>query len=125
MSLRWDKYIWSVRLAKTRSQAAEAISKGRIKINQQGIKPSKEPKVGDVIYISHNTAVFSYKVIQLLDKRVGAKLVSEYLIDITPPEEIEKLKQYRAAQNVYRINGSGKPTKKDRRDLDDFLVDWE
>lgn len=125
MSLRWDKYIWSVRLAKTRSQASEALSKGRIKINESTSKPSKEPKVGDRISITHNTAVFSYKVIQLLDKRVSAKLVTEYIIDTTPFEEIERLKVYRAAQSSYRENGSGKPTKKDRREIDDFLIDWE
>lgn len=125
MSLRWDKYIWAVRLAKTRSQASEELSKGRIKVNGQTIKPAKEPKVGDIISISKNTAVFSYKVINLLEKRVGAKLVADYLIDTTPREEIEKFKTYQLAQQVYRQNGSGKPTKKDRREIDDFLVDWE
>ena len=125
MSLRWDKYIWAVRLAKTRSQAAEELSKGRIKVNHATVKPAKEPKIGDSIQISRNTAVFSYKVIQLLDKRVGAKLVSEYLIDTTLPEEIEKFKAYQLAQQAYRVHGTGKPSKKDRRELDDFLEDWE
>jgi len=60
-----------------------------------------------------------------LDKRVGAKLVVDYLLDITPPEELEKLKLYQASQQNYRQNGSGKPTKKDRREIDDFLVDWD
>lgn len=125
MSLRWDKYIWAVRLSKTRSQAAEELSKGRIKVNHATIKPAKEPKVGDSIQISKNTAVFSYKVIQLLDKRVGAKLVVDYLIDTTPPEEIEKFKAYQLAQQAYRVHGTGKPSKKDRRELDEFLEDWE
>ncbi len=125
MSLRWDKYIWAVRLAKTRSQASEELSKGRIKVNGLPIKPAKEPKVGDIITISKNTAVFSYKVISLLEKRVGAKLVADYLIDTTPLEEIEKFKTYQLSQQVYRQNGSGKPSKKDRREIDDFLVDWE
>lgn len=125
MSLRWDKYIWAVRLSKTRSQAAEELSKGRIKVNNATIKPAKEPKVGDSIQISKNTAVFSYKVIQLLDKRVGAKLVVDYLIDTTPPEEIEKFKAYQLAQQAYRVHGTGKPSKKDRRELDEFLEDWE
>lgn len=125
MSLRWDKYIWAVRLEKTRSQASEALSKGRIKINQSSVKPSKEPKIGDTIQISKNTAVFSYKVIALLEKRVGAKLVADYLIDTTPVEEIEKYKTYQLTQAVYRQNGSGKPTKQDRRNLDEFLDNWE
>lgn len=125
MSYRWDKYIWSVRLTKTRSQASEELSKGRIKINGASIKPSKEPKIGDTIQISKNSAVFSFKVIQLLDKRVGAKLVSDYIIDTTPPEEIEKFKLYQKAQSAYRDLGTGKPSKKDRRDIDSFLTDWE
>ena len=125
MSLRWDKYIWSVRLAKTRSQASEALSKGKIKINQSSSKPSKEPKVGDTIQISHNSAIFSYKVIQLLDRRVGAKIVVDYIIDTSPIEEIEKFKTYQLAQQNYRSNGSGKPSKKDRRDLDEYQLDWE
>jgi ribosome-associated heat shock protein Hsp15 len=124
MSLRCDKYIWAVRLAKTRSIATELISKGKIKINGVSTKPSKEIKVGDMISISKNAAVFSYKVIQLLDKRVGAKLVSEYLLDITSAEEIEKFRTYQIAQQSYRENGSGKPSKKERRDLGDFLSDW-
>ena len=125
MSLRCDKYIWAVRLTKTRSIATELISKGKVKINGLSIKPSKEIKVGDEISIAKNAAIFSFKVIQLLDKRVGAKLVSEYLMDCTPEEEIEKYRTYQLAQKSYRENGSGKPTKKDRRDLDDFLSDWE
>lgn len=124
MSCRWDKYIWSVRLAKTRSQASELLSKSKIKVNGESIKPAKLPKIGDVIQVSKNTAVFSYKVIQLLDKRVGAKLVAEYIIDLTLPEEIEKYRLYQQSQQVYRENGTGKPTKKDRRDLDSFLEDW-
>ena len=124
MSLRCDKYIWAVRLAKTRSIATEHISKGKIKINGVSTKPSKEIKIGDIISISKNAAVFSYKVILILDKRVGAKLVSEYLLDITPAEEIEKFRTYQLAQQSYRENGSGKPSKKERRDLGDFLSDW-
>lgn len=124
MSLRWDKYIWSVRLAKTRSLATELISKGKIKVNGLEVKPSKEPKIGDVISESRNNAIFSYKVIQLLDKRVGAKLVAEYISDITPIEELEKYRQYQIAQSAYRDYGTGKPSKKDRRDIDDFMNDW-
>lgn len=125
MSLRWDKYIWCVRLAKTRSQATEMIQKGKVLINGQSIKPSREPKIRDIISVSKNNAVFSYEVIALLDKRVGPKLVADFLIDRTLPEEIEKYKQYQLAQSAYREYGTGKPSKKDRRDLDEFLEDWE
>ena len=107
MSCRWDKYIWSVRLAKTRSQAAELLSKSKIKVNGESVKPAKLPKIGDVIQVSKNTAVFSYKVIQLLDKRVGAKLVAEYIIDLTLPEEIEKYRLYQQSQQVYREKWNG------------------
>jgi len=121
MAFRVDKYVWSVRLAKTRSQASELISKGKIKLNNVQVKSSREPKVGDTIQISKNTAVYSYKIIQLLDKRIGAKLVEEYIIDVTPEEEKEKYRLYSLTQSVYRENGTGKPTKKDRRDINDFF----
>lgn len=120
-----DKFVWSVRLAKTRSQAAEAISKGKIRLDNQHVKPARTVNLGDTIQVTRNTATFSYKVIQLLDRRVGAKLVPDYLIDMTPPEELEKLKLYQAAQRTYREHGTGKPSKKDRRDLDSFLDEWQ
>jgi ribosome-associated heat shock protein Hsp15 len=121
MSCRLDKYVWSVRLTKTRSQASEEIAKGKIKLNQSNVKPSREVKIGDIVSISKNSATFSYEVLGIIDKRVGAKLVETYLRDITPIEEIEKFKMYRLAQSVYREKGTGKPSKKDRRDLNDFL----
>jgi ribosome-associated heat shock protein Hsp15 len=124
MKLRWDKFIWSVRLAKTRSVSTELLAKGKIKINGENVKPAKEVKIGDVINVHKNSAIFSFKVLNFLDKRVGAALVAEYIKDITPIEEIEKYKSYQAAQRVYRET-DGKPTKKDRRDLDEFLEDWE
>ena len=121
MALRIDKYVWAVRLTKTRSQASELISKGKIKINQMDVKPSRDIKTGDTINIHKNSAVFSYKVLELLEKRVGPKLVSIYIEDITPIEEVEKFKSYQEAQRVYRDMGTGRPSKKDRRMLDDFL----
>jgi ribosome-associated heat shock protein Hsp15 len=121
MALRLDKYVWCVRLAKTRSQASESITKGKVKLNDQTVKPSREPKVGDILSFSKSTAIYSYKIIQLLDNRIGAKLVEEYIIDITPDSEKEKFKLYTLTQSVYRENGSGKPTKKDRRDINDFF----
>ncbi len=124
MASRFDKVVWAVRLAKTRSQASELISKGKIKLNGQQVKPSREPKVGDSIEISKNTATYSYKLVDIIDKRVGPKLVENYLIDTTPLEEIEKFRLYNLSQAVYRDNGSGKPTKKDRRELGYFLEGW-
>lgn len=125
MSCRLDKFVWSVRLAKTRSQAADAISKNKVKLNGESTKPSKEVKLGDEVQIIRHTAVFTFKVIQSLQKRVGAKLVADYIIDITDPLEVEKLKTYQLSQSIYRDNGTGKPSKKDRRNLDDFLETWD
>ena len=123
MSYRFDKYVWSVRLAKTRSLASQEISKGRIRLNGETSKPAKDVKLGDEINISKHTAVFTYRVIQLLDRRVGAKLVPDYLIDITPEEEREKLRMYQLNQKSYRSDGTGKPSKRDRLDLDAFIDD--
>ena len=125
MKLRLDKFIWAIRIAKTRSLAHEAISKGKIKMNFKDIKPSYQPQENDIITIHRNSAVFSYKVIVLTDKRIGAKLVHDFIKNITPPEEIEKFEQYVLSQKSYRINGEGKPSKKDRRDLDDFKENYE
>lgn len=124
MSCRIDKYVWAVRLTKTRSQATELVNKGKIRLNQSGVKPAKEVKEGDVISITKNAAVFSYKVLQILDKRMGAKLVPDYLLDVTPEEEREKFKTYQLAQSAYREYGTGRPTKRDRRDIEDYLS-WD
>lgn len=123
MKIRLDKYLWAVRLSKTRSQAAELINKGRVLINDALIKPSREIKVGDIITVLKHSAQFKYQILAGLEKRVGAPLVKDYLLDITEPEEIEKLKAYQLAQQNYRQT-DGKPTKKDRRELDRFMDDW-
>lgn len=123
MSLRLDKYVWFVRLAKTRTLATELVQKSKIKLNNANVKPSKEVKIGDTISILKNNATFSYKIKDLLDRRVGAKLVGDYLIDITDPMELEKFKTYQAAQSVYREYGTGRPSRKDRDNLDSFF-EW-
>jgi ribosome-associated heat shock protein Hsp15 len=124
MKTRLDKFLWAVRLSKTRSQATELISKGKVLLNESAIKPSREVKVGEIITLLKHSARFQFKVLQLLDRRVGAPLVKDYLLDITAPEEIEKLKNYQEAQRNYRLT-DGKPTKKDRRELDRFMDDWQ
>ena len=123
MAYRFDKFVWSVRIAKTRSQSAELISKGKVKLNQAQVKPAREPKIGDVVYVYKNTAVFTYKIIDLLDKRVGPKLVENFIKDITPESEIEKFKTYQLAQSSYRQYGTGRPNKHDLSDIESFL-DW-
>jgi len=124
MKIRFDKYVWCVRLAKTRSQASELISKGKIILNGQDVKSSKEIKVNDVIGVQKHSATFNYKVLVLLDKRLGAALIPTYIEDQTTEEEILKFKQYQLAQKAYRET-DGKPTKKDRRELDKFMGDWD
>ena len=118
---RVDKFIWAVRLFKTRSLAANQCKTNKILVNNEPVKPAKEVKIGDTVSIKKNGAIFSYKVLDLLEKRVGAKLVANYIIDTTPPEEIEKYKLFQASQQTYRQNGLGKPTTKDRRSLERFL----
>lgn len=122
MSLRIDKYVWFVRLAKTRTLSTELIQKGKIRLNNQSVKASKEIKIGDKIDFIKNNATFSYKVKELLDRRVGAKLVGDYLIDITDPQELERFKTYQDAQRVYREYGTGRPSRKDRDNLDTFFT---
>jgi ribosome-associated heat shock protein Hsp15 len=124
MKIRLDKYIWAVRLCKTRSQASELITKGRVLINDAHVKPSREVKIDDTIVLLKHSARFQYKVLDLLDKRIGAPLVKDFIEDRTAPEEIEKLKAYQEAQRNYRLT-DGKPTKKDRRELDRFMDDWQ
>ncbi|MEY4486485.1 MAG: hypothetical protein RL440_1018 [Bacteroidota bacterium] len=124
MKTRLDKFLWAVRLSKTRSQATELISKGKVLLNESAIKPSREVKEGETITLLKHSARFQFKVLQVLDRRVGAPLVKDYLLDITPLEEIEKLKAYQEAQRNYRLT-DGKPTKKDRRELDRFMDDWQ
>lgn len=125
MSFRLDKYIWSVRLAKTRSKATEMVNKGKVRLNEQPTKPAKDVKLGDEIQIIKNTATFTFRIIGLLDRRVGAKLVKDYIINVTPQEEIDKYEVYLVNQQAYRGLGDGKPTKKQRRDLEDFLENWD
>lgn len=112
-----------MRLTKTRTLATELVQKGKIRLNNGSAKPSKEVKIGDTIAIVKNNATFSYKVKDLLDRRVGAKLVGDYLIDITDPQELTKFKEYRAAQSVYREYGTGRPSRKDRDNMDSFF-EW-
>lgn len=125
MGVRADKFIWVVRLAKTRSDAADAIKGGRVVVNGTQIKPSRDIEVGDTIGVKRMPAIFSFKVIALADKRVGAKLVPTLLQDTTPESEIAKLELARLSSVGERDRGTGRPTKRDRRELDEFLFGSE
>lgn len=118
---RIDKYLWCVRLFKTRSMASEACKKSKVFVNNEVIKSSRDVKIGDIISLKKNTALFSYEVIAYPTNRVGAALVKDYLKDITPAEEKEKYQTYLAAQKEFTQFSFGKPSKQDRRKLNRFL----
>ena len=118
--MRIDKFLWSVRFYKTRNIAAEEIKKNRVSIGENVVKSSKEVKIGDVIKIKKNQIEYKIKVTDLPKSRIGAKLVALYVIDMTEKDQYEILKMRKSAQDYYRQKGLGRPTKKDRREMDDF-----
>ncbi|PKO96375.1 MAG: RNA-binding protein [Bacteroidetes bacterium HGW-Bacteroidetes-7] len=122
---RLDKYLWAVRIFKTRSDAADACKGGRVKVNSTEAKPSREVKPGDIIDLRRVNVNFKYKVLQQLENRLSAKLVPEYIENITPQEELDKLNAPRESFFVYRERGTGRPTKKDRREIDELLDQYD
>lgn len=118
--MRLDKWLWAVRIYKTRSQATEACRKGRIIINGVEAKPSHEIKTGDTIFIRKLPVVYTIRVLEPVENRLPAKRVHEYIEDITSPEELEKLK-LKDITFFKRDRGSGRPTKKERRLLDEII----
>lgn len=121
--VRVDKWLWAVRVFKTRSIATDACKMSRISINGQLAKPSRLVKVGDVISVRKPPIEFSFKVLAVLNNRVGAKLVPEYMENVTPREQYEILELQRISGFVDRAKGQGRPTKKERRDLDQFMAE--
>ena len=119
--MRIDKFLWSIRFYKTRNIAAEEIKKNRVSIGANPVKSSKEVKEGDVIKIRKNQIDYKIKVLQLPKSRIGAKLVPLHITDLTDKEQYEILKIRRMSQDYYRQKGEGRPTKKDRRNMDDFV----
>ena len=118
--VRIDKYLWSIRVYKTRSEATDACKGGKVRVNGGDIKPSKPVKVGDVIVARKGAVSYTYKVIQLIDKRQGAKLVPVYAENLTPAEELAKLRAPVETFFLKRDRGAGRPTKKDRRQMEDL-----
>lgn len=117
-TVRLDKWLWTVRLFKTRSQATEACKGGKVKMAGVNAKPSKEVRVGDQIDIVQSGIRKSVRIKQIGNNRVGPKLVPELMEDLTPPEELEKLQMAREINYERRERGSGRPSKKDRRNID-------
>lgn len=122
--IRLDKYLWAIRLFKTRSQAAEACEKSKVKLNGTNVKASKTVNVGDEYDVKTEAKKWRIKVTGLLEKRVQYSEAIKFYIDITPEEEIERIKFQAAAFHTgKRMSKVGRPTKKDKRDLDEFMGD--
>ncbi|MDR1877609.1 MAG: RNA-binding S4 domain-containing protein [Flavobacteriaceae bacterium] len=123
--MRIDKFLWCIRFYKTRAIATEECKKNRVLSEDIPLKPSREVIVGSIYTVRKNQINYRIQVIQLPAGRVGAKCVSLYIKDLTEPEQIEIMKTRMQAQNYYRQKGLGRPTKKDRRNLEDYIPDWD
>ncbi|CAM1368989.1 RNA-binding S4 domain-containing protein [Tenacibaculum xiamenense] len=123
--MRIDKYLWCIRLFKTRSIATDACKKGHVKIDGNPIKPSREIYGNEEVLIRKNQINYKIKVLDIPANRVGAKLVDLYRKDLTPKEEFERTELLKYSKDYYRKKGTGRPTKKDRRDIEDYHTDNE
>ncbi len=121
MEVRLDKWLWAVRVFKTRSDAADAIRSNRVLVNDAYAKPSRDVKVGDVISVKKMPVVYQYRVVELVSSRQPAKNVPMYATDITPQSELDKLNVPRETIFIVRDRGTGRPTKKERRELDSLM----
>ena len=119
--IRLDKYLWAVRVFKTRSDAAEAIRNNRVMVNDGYCKPSREVKIGDEISVKRMPVIYRYKVVGLVSSRQPAKNVPDYCVNITPEDELAKLSAPRETVFVFRDRGTGRPTKKERREIDALM----
>jgi len=123
MEVRVDKYLFAMRLYKTRTIAADACKKGRITMGGAQLKPSRTFHIGDIFSVRKGPITYTYRIKQLSENRLGAKLVPDYLQDITAPDQLELLELARFAGQTGRDRGTGRPTKKDRREIETFLSD--
>ncbi|MBO7559340.1 MAG: RNA-binding S4 domain-containing protein [Bacteroidaceae bacterium] len=122
MEARLDKFLWASRIFKTRTIAADACKNGRVMIDGVKQKPSRMVKEGDVIQVRKPPITYSFKILQAIQNRVGAKLVPEIMENVTTPDQYELLEMNRINGFVNRARGTGRPTKKERRELDDFVT---
>lgn len=121
--IRLDKYLWAVRIYKTRSDAADAIRQNRVLVNDAYAKPSREVRIGDLISVKRLPVTYLYKVTGYVSSRQPAKNVPDYCLNITPQAELDKLNIPRETIFISRDRGTGRPTKKERRDLDEVMED--
>ena len=122
MEARLDKFLWASRIFKTRTIAADACKNGRVMMDGVKLKPSRMVKEGDVIQVRKPPITYSFRVLRAIQNRVGAKLVPDILENVTTPDQYELLEMNRISGFVGRAKGTGRPTKKERRDLDDFTM---
>jgi ribosome-associated heat shock protein Hsp15 len=118
---RIDKWLWAARIFKTRSIAADAIKNGRVTIQGVNVKPSRMVKVGEVVSVRKPPVTYSFKILQTIEQRVGAKLIPQIYENVTTPDQYELLEMNRISGFVNRQRGTGRPTKKERRALDKFV----
>jgi ribosome-associated heat shock protein Hsp15 len=121
--IRIDKFLWSVRIYKTRSIASEACRKGRIIMNNYPVKPSRSVSKDEIIVVTKPPVIFTYRIIEPIENRVSAKLVSNYIKDLTPAVEKAKIDIRHSGFTGFREKGTGRPTKKERRSIDRFIDD--
>jgi ribosome-associated heat shock protein Hsp15 len=121
--VRIDKWLWAVRIYKTRSIATEACRKGQVSIGGQPVKPSRSVHVGEIVKVRKAPVTRSFRVLELAEKRMAASLTVNHIEDVTPPEELKLAEMQRNMRWITRDPGTGRPTKKERRDLDEFF-DW-
>jgi len=121
--IRIDKWLWAVRLFKTRSLAAEACKKGKVFVHNTAAKPSRTINIGDIIQIRRNPVVYSFKVLGISQNRMGAKLVPQFMAHVTTPDQLALLEILKLEKDNNRAKGLGRPTKKERRNLEDFVDD--
>ncbi|MDD2290074.1 MAG: S4 domain-containing protein [Bacteroidales bacterium] len=119
--MRIDKYLWAIRVFKTRADAVDACRGSRIKIDGQSVKPSREVRQGDTIVVRKGAVCYEYLVLMPVDRRQPAKDVPLYVRDVTPAEELKKLALPAETVVIYRKKGTGRPTKKERRQLDEIM----
>jgi len=124
-NIRIDKFLWSVRIYKTRSIASDECRKGRIIINEVQAKPSRAVLKNEIIKVKKPPVIYSFRVIEPIENRVGAKLVNKYIEDLTPDEEKIKLDIRQSGGTLYRDKGTGRPTKKERRLIDRIKDDMQ
>lgn len=124
-SVRIDKYLWAIRVYKTRSEATDACNGNKVKLNGVNAKPSKAVKIGDTMEVHKGPASFTYKVLQLSENRMGAPMVPDYADNLTPESELSKLHAPKETIVLKRDRGTGRPTKKERRELDALIDQFD